>query len=223
MEKIKKNMTKVLGIDFGSMLFALYNEIIWLTFQWIEFKELFGTKESRIELMNEVAPFFFFAIQKVLRENLMLGISKITDPVKSCGKRNTTINAIPMFIKDNNFKNELEKDIKEILDYSSFCRDWRNRWIAHLDYELATHKQNAKPLELTTRQKLKFTIEKLQDFYHKIESKYFNSRTGFEFLSSHNEVIFLLHAIENGQYFSKMKHEKKISGEWENESYISKV
>jgi hypothetical protein len=157
-EEIKKDMIEVLGTDFGSILFSLHNEIIWLTLRWIEFKELYGTKESRIELMNEVAPFFFFTIQKVLRENLMLGISRITDPPKSNGKKNASIRAIQKFIQDDCFKEELEKDIQDIIENATFCRDWRNRWIAHLDYELAINNQNAKPLESATRRKLKLII-----------------------------------------------------------------
>ncbi len=223
-EEIKQDMIKVLGTDFGSLLYTLHNEITWLTFRWIEFKELFGTKKSRIELMNEVAPSFFFTVQKILRENLMLGITKITDPVKSAGKKNATIIGIPEFIiEDSRFKKELEEDIQEILKSATFCRDWRNRWIAHLDYEIAINNQNAKPLESATRQKLKITIEKIQEFYNKVEFKYFKSTTGFKYFSSHRGAVSLLYTIENGQRFNKIKYEKKLSGEWENEPYTSKV
>ena len=222
-EEIKRDMIKVLGTDFGSLLFALHNEIIWLTLRWIEFKELYGTKESRIEVMNEVAPFFFFTIQRVLRENLMLGISRITDPPKSFKKKNASIKTIPQFIEDDGFKEELEKDIQEIIENATFCRDWRNRWIAHLDYELAINNQNAKPLESATREKLKLTIEKVQNFYNKVENKYFKSTTAFKFLSSDKGAISLLHAIENGKYYNKMKYEKKLKGDWNGESYISRI
>lgn len=222
-EEIKNEMIKVLGQDFGSLLFTLHNEITWLTFRWIEFKELYGTKESRIELMNEVAPFFFFTIQKILRENLMLGISRITDPSETFGKKNASIKGIPAFITDDFFKKELEKDIKEIIESATFCRDWRNRWIAHLDFELAINNQSAKPLESATREKLKLTIEKIQDFYNKVEFKFLNSKTAFKYLSSHKGAISLLYSIENGQYFSKLRYDKKLSGDWNFEDIKSKV
>lgn len=85
-EEIKNEMIEKLGTDFGLLLNSLYNEITWLTFRWIEFVELYGTKETRLELMNKSAPFLFFTIQKVLWENLLLGISRITDPPKSMEK-----------------------------------------------------------------------------------------------------------------------------------------
>jgi hypothetical protein len=138
-EELKADMIKKLGVDFGSLLYSLHNEITWLTLKWIEFNELYGTKESRIELINKAAPFFFFVVQKILWDNLLLGIARVTDPPETRGKKNTTLKALGQHILDDNFKSEFEKDLNDILTESEFCRDWRNRWIAHIDYELAVN------------------------------------------------------------------------------------
>lgn len=79
-EQVRDEMVEKLGHDFGRLLNSLYNEISWLTFKWIEFRELYGTKESRFDIMNKTAPIFFSTIQKVLWENLLLGVARITDP-----------------------------------------------------------------------------------------------------------------------------------------------
>ena len=153
-EEVKEEMISKMGTNFGSLFYSLYNEITWLTFKWIKFRELYGTKESRIELMNKAAPFFFFTIQKVLWDNLLLGITRITDPAEMRGKKNITFNAIGQFIQDKQFLLDFENDLVEIITDSEFCRDWRNRRIAHLDYELSVNQQNAEPLKKSNQAKV---------------------------------------------------------------------
>lgn len=38
---------------------ALENELVWIHGRWIMYRQLFGTNELRIELLNDVAPSFF--------------------------------------------------------------------------------------------------------------------------------------------------------------------
>ena len=221
-EQIKEEMIQKLGTDFGSLFYSLYNEITWLTFKWIEFRELYGTKESRFELMNKVAPFFFFTIQKVLWENLLLGVARITDPPETMGKKNTTLKALGQYLQDD-FKTEIEGDLNDILTESKFCRDWRNRWIAHMDYELSVDRQNARPLEPATRQKLRVTIEKIHSLYNKISFKYLGSTTAWQMLDSDRGAISLLYRIEDGLRFDEEVYKRKIKGDWTPDNFESKV
>lgn len=222
-EEIKDEMINKLGIDFGSLFYSVYNEITWLTFKWIEFRELYGTKESRFELMNKVSPFFFFIVQKVLWENLLLGIARITDPPMTMGKKNTTLRALGQYLQEDNFKSEFEKDLNDILTESKFCRDWRNRWIAHLDYELAVNRQNTKPLDLATRQKLKGTMEKIHSLYNKVSFKYLGSTTAWQMLDSHRGAVALLYRMEKGLRFDEEVHKRKLKDAWKPDNYESNV
>ena len=53
-EEVRKEHTDKMGFELGSLYNSLYNEIIWLHYKWSEFEELYGTKESRIQ-MNYLA------------------------------------------------------------------------------------------------------------------------------------------------------------------------
>lgn len=222
-EQIRDEMLKKLGTDFGSLFYSLYNEITWLTFKWIEFRELYGTKESRFELMNKAAPFFFFTIQKVLWENLLLGVARITDPTETMGKKNTTLKALGQHLQEDSFKSEFENDLNDILAESKFCRDWRNRWIAHMDYELSIDRQNARPLETATRQKLRVTIEKIHSLYNKISFKYLGSTAAWHMLDSDRGAISLLYRIEDGLRFDEEVYKRKLKGDWTPDDFESKV
>lgn len=134
-----------------------------------------------------------------------------------------TVTAIPTFLTDDNFRREIEKELEELMTESKFCRDWRNRWIAHMDYELAVNRDNAKPLESGTRNKLKIAIERIQSIYNKVEFKYLGTTTGFKYLKSNRGAISLLYTIENGLRFDQEEHEKKLRGDWRDDKFKSKV
>jgi hypothetical protein len=222
-DDIKKDMIDKLGNDFGSLIYTLYNEVTWLTFKWLEFSELYGSKETRIELLNHSAPFFFFTIQKVLWDNLILGIARLTDPSESMGKRNITLNAVPAFLSDINFRNEIEHDIDELITESKFCRDRRNKIIAHMDYDLGIDVQNAKALEPATRTKLRSVIESIQSIYNKVEFKYLGTTTAYKYLQSDLGAISLLHTIESGIRFNEQAFERRKRGVDINYNYPSKI
>jgi len=222
-EQSKAIRIEKMGKDLGLLYDSLYNEIIWIELKWIEFKELFGTKESRVDLMNKTAPFFFHMIQNVLWENLLLGIARITDPKATSGKKNITINALSEHITDLEFKSTLDNLINEIIIESDFCRDWRNRHISHNDFKLSIDNQNAVPLKLASRLKLKTVIQKVDELVHLFEFKYFNSQTGFQYMKSDRGALNLLHLIENGLRYNALQREKRKLGESLDDNNLSLV
>ena len=212
-----------MGEDLGLLYDSLYNEIVWIKLKWIEFKELFGIKESRIELMNKTAPFFFYMIQNVLWENLLLGIARITDPKATSGKKNITINALSDYITDIEFKTTLDNLINEIMSESDFCRDWRNRHISHNDYKLSIDNQNAEPLKLASRLKFKTVLQKVDELVQLFEFKYFNSHTGFQYMTSDRGAINLLYIMESGLRYNTDQREKRKLGEPLDDNKLSLV
>jgi hypothetical protein len=222
-EEVKQEMIDKMGIDFGSLFYSLRNELLWLTYRWIEFRELYGTKESRIDILNNSAPYLFYTVQNVLWENLLLGVAKVMDRPESTGKKNITFKSIPLFIKEQSFHDEVMGIVTKLETKSIFCRDWRNRWIAHKDHALSVDEGNAKPLEVATRLKFKTVLELMQELYNKVSLKYLGSQTAFEFLSSDRGAISLLNLLEKGLLYEQERIEKKLNGHWIQSSFQSKV
>ena len=77
-----------MGEELGSLYHALWQEVVWLHTEWGEYVQLYGTKPSRIRLLNEAAPSFFRLVQDGLFETTVLKIARLTDPPKSLGKPN---------------------------------------------------------------------------------------------------------------------------------------
>ena len=61
----------------------LENEVIWLHLKWEFYLQLFGVDEKRIELLNTTAPQFFGVRQDTMFDNLLISISRLTDPPKT--------------------------------------------------------------------------------------------------------------------------------------------
>ena len=137
------NMGEALGIFY----YTLWKELAFLYMKWKEYVKLFGTDPSHIELINKVASGFWM-VGFSFWENIVLHITCFTDN----NKRNLTIQGLPNLITDDKaLKEKVECLIKTALEKSDFCRDWRNRSMAHKDLDLAAGNKSAKPLDRQPR------------------------------------------------------------------------
>jgi len=122
-EEVERDFIESLGEPLGKLFHALWQEFALLNTKWEEYVELYGTKPSRIELLNNAAPRFFRIVQDVLWDDLILHIARLTDPPQSKGKDNLTIRRLSHRIEDEDFKKALDALIKIAIRKSDFCRD----------------------------------------------------------------------------------------------------
>jgi hypothetical protein len=79
-EDVKAHYVERMGDELGRLFHELWQEVALLRIEWGEFIELFGEKPSRVDLMNEAAPAFFAMVQRLLWEETLLSITRLTDP-----------------------------------------------------------------------------------------------------------------------------------------------
>lgn len=210
-QDVLKEHISIMGEDLGILFNALYNESLWLMYIWKEYIEIYGTKESRVKLVNEAAPFFFYTVQRTLWDNTLLGICRITDPPETLGKRNVTFQAIPNFITDEPLKATIDDLVKGLLEKSGFCRDWRNRRISHNDYILKTN-PTVKPLEPASVEKVNKVFEGIERLINQIQLHYLGSTLLFDFIEAHRGARSLLYVIDDGLKREKEKMERRKAG-----------
>jgi AbiU2 len=208
-EEAKNESINLMGKPLGEVYHYLWQELVMLYAKWFEFTELFGTKPSRINLLNEAAPYFFRMVQDVLWEDIILGIARITDSSKRLGKDNLTINKIPGLINNEEFKEKIVSLIDKSKDATSFCRDWRNRRLAHLDLLLRTER-GTKELEIASRVKTKTALDSIAEVINAVSSKYNDSTTAFEYSGNGpGNALSLLYVLYDGLKADK-EREKRI-------------
>jgi hypothetical protein len=104
---------------------------------WGEFIEMFGTKPSRLDIMNESAPAFFHMVRTELSDVILLQLSRITDKPVVAGHKTLTIRNLPSLISDGTARLAISALVDAALEKTKTCRDHRNMLIAHDNLNLA--------------------------------------------------------------------------------------
>jgi hypothetical protein len=139
-EEMKKQNIEKMGEALGTQFTALWQEVALLYFNWKEFVELFASKSTRVDLLNEAAPHFFRLVQSTLLESTLLHVARLTDVAETFGRKdkaNLTIRNLPALIDHPETKSAVTKLLDAAVKEAEFCKDWRNRRIAHRDLGLA--------------------------------------------------------------------------------------
>ena len=160
--------------DLAKIHEALWQEITWLHAMWNAFHELYATSESNVELLNQSAPGFFSMCRYVLLRDILLGISRVTDPAQTGKKDNLSLERLANHIDQSThsqLKAEIEQDLAVAKDRCSFARESRNRVIAHNGLLAILHGP-ANPLPEITKQKIEEALQIICEIMNKVK-RYF--------------------------------------------------
>ena len=111
----KKEYMEKMGEELGELYNGLWQEVATLHGDWEEYVVLFGTKPSRIDIMNKTAPDFFNMLQRTWLENTMLHISRLTDNAIVCGKKTLSVKSLSELIVDENLKIKVNLLVENVI------------------------------------------------------------------------------------------------------------
>jgi hypothetical protein len=109
-EESKASNIEKMGQKLGEQYSELWQDIAYVHMKWGEYVVLFGTKPSRIDLINRAAPAFFGMFEREMWKNILLHLARLTDPPESLGsklKRNLTLQNLPNLVEDRALKERL--------------------------------------------------------------------------------------------------------------------
>lgn len=142
-EDLRSEYVALMGPDLGSLCHDLQKEVDWLQDKWSMFQELFCSGSERLQLLNTVASNFFYCLHKLLFEDAILHLCRLTDPAETrikVGKnvtvrKNLTVMALAHAISDPALKDRVEIQARQVKKNCEFARGLRNRRLAHADLE----------------------------------------------------------------------------------------
>lgn len=215
-DEIKEDYIEHMGGPLGKLFHALWQEIAWLHWKWEEYVQLFGTSPSRIELLNSAAPRFFGIVNDSLWEGTLLHISRLTDPQKTSGKDNLTLRRLPALVDDPDLRETVSNLVRIAVQKSEFCRDWRNRHIAHRDLDRAIE-EDIIPLHSASRAKVKDALRSIAAVMDAITLYYENSTTKFDVGGYAGGAESLLYVLDDGLTAEAMRRDRLQRGEYTEE------
>lgn len=159
-EEVRANLIARLGPQFGIDLYNLRNAYIGIRIDWRFYRSLFGESPERVALLNDCSGLFFYTQERVLFEAVVIGLCRIIDPIET-GKgkgirRNMTFHRLKNYISDNARQVAFDELISKAEGAAIFARDWRNKRIAHNDYDISA---GVAVLEVASREKVQFLID----------------------------------------------------------------
>ena len=169
-----------MGPELGEVFHALHDDLIWLHMRWAMYRQLFAGSSARLDVLNETAGAFFYVVQNSFLEDILLGLAKLTDPPKSAGKDNLSLQGLPPLVADEALRGQLESLLQAAIAACSFARSWRNKRIAHRDLgdALAT---NADPLPGVGLSNIEAALLSCRELMNQLDLHYRKATVGYEY------------------------------------------
>jgi hypothetical protein len=203
-----------MGEPLGVLYSALWQEVAWVHRRWLEYVVLFGTKPSRVELLNKAAPSFFSLAQAAIWEQILLHLCRLTDPSKSNGRSNLTIRRIPPLV-DPSLTERAQALVDDAIAATAFSRDWRNRRLAHSDFELVLDAE-AEPLSAARLSDVRQALGSIASVLNVVSSYYDNSTSLFDLdgPGPPGGAQRLLRVLDDGLKMDAQRWERRRKGEF---------
>ncbi|TRW48544.1 hypothetical protein FM042_09290 [Aliidiomarina halalkaliphila] len=168
-----------MGKELGLHFFALHRKLGELHIVWQQYRQLFGSDDDTIELLNRTAGLFFKIVQDELWDSVLLSISRMTDPAKSQSNKNLTIFSLPPLIDDQALKIEIEGLCEAAFVSAKFAREHRNKRVAHQD---AGHLMNepVRPLSGISRAHIEEMLSALRNVLNRLELHFRGSEVFYQ-------------------------------------------
>lgn len=157
-----------MGEPLGTFTFYLTDDVGWLTLKWREFNHLFAS--GNIDLLNRVASNYFYYMLRLQFGDAVLHIAKLTDPPENRHQRNLSIQGLPPLVSDAGLRGVVLPKITEADICSTFARGYRNKWIAHSDFD---HRSGAiTALPSVEQKQVSDALVAIQDVVRCVENHY---------------------------------------------------
>ncbi len=191
----QEEYSKVFGPKLGPICYALRDEVTWLHSKWRQYRILFAHSPERIELLNGVAGLFFGMTQRVMWDDVLLHVARLTDPPQSVGKDNLTLRRLPEEIEDCDLRETVDVLIDAMMEKVEFARQLRMRRLAHIDLALALEKP-AKPLPESSRQDVESALAAIRGVLNEIDGHYRNAEVGYDHVLTIDDAEALAYHLQ---------------------------
>jgi len=210
-------------VNVDEIFQELTTETTWLHARWIMYRQLFAHSPQRIDLLNECASTFFYTIQDVLIGDVQIALSKLTDPARTGGHENLSLEQLQERVEKQG-EAGLQSTLRQILDeLHQKCqpfRSWRNKRLAHLDLTTAMQ-STLNPLPGISRQMIEEALELVRRYLNAIQIHYGEGETGYEhFIMSASDGEALISMLKYGLRYEQLFEQRRVGfDDWQESNW----
>jgi hypothetical protein len=198
--------------DVSDLWRELDYEVTWLHGRWQIYRQLFGTSEERVEILNRSAGTVALVLQELLLDDIQLGLSKLGDPPMTRRFKNLTVTALVQAV--SNHEPALGPALSASLQtYQGACdkiRTRRNKWIAHFDHDTLVNR-HATPLTGPSREEIELALSALRGLMNTVKLHYNDSQTAYEMIMLENDGEHLIAMLKRGIRYQQLVRNGTIS------------
>lgn len=201
------SMSHEINENIKKELEQFFEQCRWTKIIYDEYFDLYERGNERLTLYEEIAGNFFIDLNRILIDYILLNICKITDPAKSFGKDNLTIEYILSKIDPEITKElKLEELSNKIHEFTKQILPARNKLIVHTDKESAI--SNEALGGFSEEDRIAFW-ENLQKFVNRLSKYYFDGPCPLDAARLHGaeELVF---ALKKAVHFDDMFIDKAV-------------
>ena len=176
----------------------LDREFTWIHVRWDLYRQLFRTSSLRLELLSDIASTFFVHLERILRDDIILSLCRITHQAKSCGEDNATLKQLVVVLSnagESALAKQLESRIPQIEQQVEPFRDHRNKRIAHSDLPLLL--DGASVLEPITESMITRLLASIDDFMNAYNLHFGHGHTIYSAVSVPNHAASLMAKLKS--------------------------
>ncbi|WFP61369.1 hypothetical protein [Mesorhizobium sp. WSM4904] len=202
-----------MGQELGAIYAELIQELSNIYLVWGQYKILFGTRESRVDLLNSAAGGFFGLIQDNIWHQVLLSISRLTDRPTIAGHATLTVRRLADLIADQTTAEAVRAEVDLAMKAQEFCRDWRNNLIGHNNLDMRVNPA-ARSLAPASERQVDDALAALAGVLNTLASHYLLPKTLFEDVSDASALLYVLH---DGVAARKERQARREAGIFEND------
>ncbi|MDM0045712.1 hypothetical protein QTH91_14575 [Variovorax dokdonensis] len=183
---------------------GLDSEVTQLHARWIIYRQLYGTSEERVDLLNESASSVFAALQDVWLHDVQLCLSKLDDPAGSGSRTNMTLEALHQALVSTGEAAAAAKLAACLPAFHAACgkiRHRRNKWIAHFDQATML---SADPRMSASRDEVETALEAVRDAMNAVSVHYADGGIAYEHTALQADGDALIYRLRQGLRYREL-------------------
>ena len=169
-EESLQNSISLLGQEYGTNFHYCCQQLWQVSANWDRYETLFGTRE-RVEILNASSGNFWYTVQAMLHEHVLLGLCRLTDPPRNRHQSNLSVTRL-FEVDPTGTKAELKNRVERAKKRTEFAHTWRNKRIAHNDLMHVTGEANT--IQSSSGRKISAAIVAIHDVLRWVQGRYFD-------------------------------------------------